>query len=66
MAKAVALNLVQKFRTIYGIYACTGVLFSHESPLRSERFVSQKIIAGACAIANGEQDKLHLESVTST
>ena len=64
MAKAVALNLVQKFRTIYGIYACTGVLFSHESPLRSERFVSQKIIAGACAIANGEQDKLHLGNLS--
>ncbi len=60
MAKAVALNLVQKFRSSYGIYACTGLLFSHESPLRSERFVSQKIIAGACAIAHGQQDKLHL------
>ena len=60
MAKAVAFNLVQKFRTSYGIYACTGVLFSHESPVRSEHFVSQKIIAGSCAIAHGKQSKLYL------
>jgi GDPmannose 4,6-dehydratase len=40
--------------------ACTGILFNHESPLRPERFVTQKIVAGACRIAAGEQQTLTL------
>jgi len=64
MAKAVAFNLVRQFRRSHGVYACTGVLFSHESPLRSEHFVSQKIISGACAIAGGRQKKLHLGNLS--
>ena len=65
IAKAVAFNLVRDFRKIHGVYACTGVLFSHESPLRSSGFVSQKIIMGACAIAKGELDKLHLGNLST-
>ena len=64
MAKTVAFNLVREYRKSHGIYACTGVLFSHESPLRSEHFVSQKIISGACAIANGKQKSLHLGNLS--
>ena len=64
-AKADAFHLVRDFRKVHSIYACTGVLFSHESPLRPQHFVSQKIIRGACAIAKGEQDKLHLGNLST-
>ena len=65
LAKAVAFNLIRDFRKIHGVYACRGVLFSHESPLRSSRFVSRKIIMGACAIAKGELDKLHVGNLST-
>jgi len=65
MAKTAAFNLAREFRKSHGIYVCTGVLFSHESPLRPEQFVTQKIIAGACAIANGEQEKLYLGNLSN-
>jgi GDPmannose 4,6-dehydratase len=42
------------------MYACTGLLFNHESPLRPERFVSKKIIAAAVRIAQGSKEKLTL------
>lgn len=64
-AKTVAFNLAREFRKIHGVFACTGVLFCHESPLRPQHFVSQKIIMGACAIAKGEQDKLHLGNLST-
>ncbi len=60
MAKASALMLVERYREIYGVYACTGVLFNHESPLRGERFVTQKIISSAVQISKGQMDKLEL------
>jgi GDPmannose 4,6-dehydratase len=43
-----------------GIYACTGILFNHESPLRPERFVTRKIVAAAARIAAGSREKLSL------
>ena len=64
-AKKVAFDLAREYRKIHGIFACTGVLFSHESPLRPQHFVSQKIIMGACAISNGKQDKLHLGNLST-
>lgn len=60
VAKASAFWLTANYRESYNLYACTGVLFNHESPLRPEKFVTQKIISGAKAIARGEQDKLIL------
>ena len=65
LAKTAAFTLTREFRKSHGIYVCTGILFNHESPLRSELFVSQKIITGACAIANGEQEKLHLGNLSA-
>jgi len=50
VAKSTAKWLINSYRESYGIYACTGILFNHESPLRPERFVTQKIIAGAAKI----------------
>ena len=60
VAKAAAFWEVANYREAYKIHACSGILFNHESPLRPERFVTQKIVAGACRIAAGLQDKLHL------
>lgn len=60
VAKAAAHWEVANYRDAYGLYACTGILFNHESPLRPERFVTKKIVAAACYIAKGLQEKLRL------
>lgn len=64
VAKAAAFWQVANYREAYSLYACSGILFNHESPLRPERFVTQKIVAGACRIAAGLQDKLHLGNLS--
>jgi GDPmannose 4,6-dehydratase len=51
---------VANYREAYGLFACTGILFNHESPLRPERFVTQKIVQAACRIASGSQERLQL------
>lgn len=60
VAKATAFWQVSNYREAYGLYACTGILANHESPLRPSRFVTQKIIQAAKAIANGSSEKLRL------
>ncbi|RUL76745.1 GDP-mannose 4,6-dehydratase [Dyella choica] len=60
VAKAAAFWSVANYREAYGLNACTGILFNHESPLRPERFVTRKIIATAARIASGSGEKLHL------
>lgn len=59
-AKSAAQWTVANYREAYGVHACTGILFNHESPLRPQRFVTRKIVSAACAIAAGEQNKLTL------
>jgi GDPmannose 4,6-dehydratase len=63
IAKATAHWQVANYREAYNIYACTGILFNHESPLRPNRFVTKKIIAAACRIYNGGNEKLHLGNI---
>lgn len=60
LAKASATWLVNNYREAYHLYACTGILFNHESPLRPDRFVTQKIIQTAKRIAAGSSEKLTL------
>ena len=60
VAKSSAYWLVNNYRDAYGLYACTGILFNHESPLRPERFVTQKIIRAVKRIAQGSNEKLKL------
>jgi GDPmannose 4,6-dehydratase len=60
VAKAAAFWEVANYREAYGLFACSGILFNHESPLRPERFVTQKIVAAACRIAQGSNEKLYL------
>lgn len=60
VAKASAYWLVNNYRDAYGLFACTGILFNHESPLRPERFVTQKIIRAVKRISKGSSEKLKL------
>lgn len=60
VAKAAAFWEVANYREAYSLFACTGILFNHESPLRPKRFVTRKIISTACRIANGSKEKLRL------
>jgi GDPmannose 4,6-dehydratase len=59
-AKLYAFWCTVNYREAYGIYACNGILFNHESPLRGETFVSRKITRAAARIALGLQEKLYL------
>jgi GDPmannose 4,6-dehydratase len=60
VAKAAAFWQVANYREAYGLEVCSGVLFNHESPLRADRFVTQKIIRAACRIAAGSCEILEL------
>jgi GDPmannose 4,6-dehydratase len=60
VAKAAAHWQVATYRDAYGMFACTGILFNHESPLRHERFVTKKVIAAAVRIAGGSGERLKL------
>ncbi|MHB1688300.1 MAG: GDP-mannose 4,6-dehydratase [Ignavibacteriaceae bacterium] len=60
VAKAAAFWEVANYREAYGLFACSGILFNHESPLRPQRFVTKKIVATACRIAEGSKEKLRL------
>jgi GDPmannose 4,6-dehydratase len=64
VAKSAAFWQVSNYREAYNIFACSGILFNHESPLRPQRFVTQKIIAAACRIAKGSQEKLYLGNIS--
>src|SRR5207244_10716440 len=60
VAKLYAYWITVNYREAYGIYACNGILFNHESPLRGEPFVTRKITREVAAIALGLQDCLYL------
>lgn len=59
-AKTTAHHMVSNYRDAYGLFACTGILFNHESPLRPLRFVTRKVIHAASAIKKGRHDKVRL------
>jgi GDPmannose 4,6-dehydratase len=60
VAKLYAYWITVNYREAYGIYACNGILFNHESPLRGETFVTRKITRATAKIAMNLQDKLYL------
>ena len=63
VAKAAATWHVSVYRNSYDLFACTGILFNHESPLRSEHFVTKKIVSAAQRIAAGSDEKLKLGNI---
>jgi len=60
VAKAAAFWQVANYREAYGLYACSGLLFNHESPLRPPHFVTRKIVKAAWEITQGKMKRLHL------
>ena len=60
VSKTSAFWLVDNYRNAYDMFICYGILFNHESPFRSQRFVTQKIISTALRISEGSQEKLEL------
>jgi GDPmannose 4,6-dehydratase len=62
-AKLYAYWIVVNYRESYGIYACNGILFNHESPIRGETFVTRKITRAASRIKLGLQDKLYMGNI---
>ncbi|MES2537302.1 MAG: GDP-mannose 4,6-dehydratase [Pseudomonadota bacterium] len=60
VAKLYAYWITVNYREAYGMYACNGILFNHESPLRGETFVTRKITRALARVALGVQDCLHL------
>ncbi|QQR97786.1 MAG: GDP-mannose 4,6-dehydratase [Sphingobacteriales bacterium] len=65
VAKMYAYWITVNYREAYGIYACNGILFNHESPLRGETFVTRKITRAVSRIALGLQDKLFLGNLNA-
>lgn len=60
VAKSSAFWITTNYRHAYKLYCCSGILFNHDSPLRPERFVTQKIIKAVCRISLGSNEKLLL------
>lgn len=65
VAKMYAYWITVNYREAYGMFACNGILFNHESPLRGETFVTRKITRGVAKIALGLQEKLHMGNINS-
>ncbi len=65
VAKMYGYWITVNYREAYGIYACNGILFNHESPLRGETFVTRKITRAVSKIALGLQDKLYLGNLNA-
>ena len=65
VAKMYGFWITVNYREAYDMYACSGILFNHESPIRGETFVTRKITRAAAKIALGLQDKLHLGNLNS-
>ena len=65
VSKCFAHWITKNYRNAYGMYACNGILFNHESPIRGETFVTKKIIQGLVRIKKGNQKKLFLGNLYS-
>ena len=64
VAKSAAFWEIANYREAYNLFACSGILFNHESTLRPQRFVTQKIASVVCKIAKGSNEKLHLGNIS--
>jgi len=65
VAKLYAYWITINYREAYGIYACNGILFNHESPIRGETFVTRKITMALSRIKHGLQDKLYIGNLNA-
>jgi GDPmannose 4,6-dehydratase len=65
-SKLLGYNLVKHYRNAYGLHACNGILFNHESPLRGSNFVTNKVVKSAVEIKKGKRSKLELGNMDSS
>jgi len=65
VAKLYAFWITVNYREAYGMYACNGILFNHESPIRGETFVTRKVTRAASRIALGLQDRLYVGNLSA-
>ena len=65
VAKQYAFEMVEIYRRRYGVFACNGILFNHESPLRRPEFVTRKVTLGAARIAAGLESTLRLKNLSA-
>lgn len=65
VAKQYGFWIIKEYREAYNMFACSGILFNHESERRGETFVTRKITLAAARIAQGKQDKLYLGNLSS-
>ena len=65
VAKLYAYWIVKNYREAYGMYACNGILFNHESPLRGETFVTRKITRAVAKISLGLQEKMYIGNLNA-
>src|SRR3990167_6724624 len=63
VAKVYSFWITVNYREAYGIFACNGILFNHESPLRGDKFVTKKITQAVARIKRGEQERLYLSNL---
>lgn len=65
IAKLYSYWIIKNYREAYGLFACNGILFNHESPRRGETFVTRKITIGLCRVKKGLQDNIHMGNLDS-
>ena len=65
VAKVYAHQMTVAYREAYGLFACCGILFTHESPLRGDEFVTRKIVRSAVAIAAGREERIRLGNLAA-
>ena len=65
VSKVFAHYITKQYRTSYGIYACSGILFNHESSFRGEEFVTRKVVKNACLIKHGKIKNFNLGNIFS-
>ncbi len=66
MAKLYAYWITVNYREAYGMFACNGILFNHESPIRGETFITRKVTRAASRVALGLQDRLYIGNLSAT
>ena len=65
VSKVFAHHITKNYREAYGLFACSGILFNHESPLRGEEFVTKKIVKNLVEVKNGKRKYLELGNIYS-
>jgi GDPmannose 4,6-dehydratase len=66
VAKALSANLIRTYRSAFGLYACSAILYNHESPIRRQNFITRKVSLGVASIYLGQADRLVVGNLDDT